>query len=118
MSHIAVVIPLVEDARDRAVALLARGPQFDPAAAGLTRHEVFLTAGEAVFHFEAETQEAVARFVAETAVWAGAWKELAAGPPRIAESAFSWERPENRDLLSSEPTPGPGDSEGGDVFPP
>jgi hypothetical protein len=118
VSHVAVVIPLAEGARDRAVALLARGPQFDPAAAGLTRYEVFFTAGEAVFLFEAETQEAVEKFVADTGAWAGAWKELAAGPLRIAESAFTWERPESRDFVSSEPTPGPGDSEGGDVFPP
>jgi hypothetical protein len=78
LGHV-VVIPLAEGARDRAVALLAQEPQFDP--------------GEA-------------------------WRELLGGPPRIAENAFSWAKHDSGDFVSAEPTPGPGDSDGGDVFSP
>lgn len=118
MSHVAVIIPLAEGARDRVVALLAQGPQFDPREPGLARYEVFLTANEVVFHFEADNQATLERLVADPGDWAGAWKELAVGPPRIAESVFSLERHESRDFVSAEPTPGPGDSDGGDIFSP
>jgi hypothetical protein len=115
LSHLAVIIPLAEGARDRAVALLAQRPQFDSGEEGLMRYEVFLTANEVVLHFEVDSRATLERLVAD---WAGAWQELVVGPPRIAESVFSWERHESRDFVSAEPTPGPGDSDGGDIFSP
>jgi hypothetical protein len=48
---------------------------------------------------------------------AAAWGEYVASAPRVAEDAHSWARVED-ESLSFEPTPGPGDSEGGDVYPP
>lgn len=113
-----MIVPLAEGARDRAVALLARGLQFDPRELGLTRYEVFLTGNELVFHFEADTRATLERLVAGPGDWVGAWKEFVAGPPRIAESVFSWEKHESCDFVSAEPTPGPGDSDGGDIFSP
>jgi hypothetical protein len=49
--------------------------------------------------------------------WAGTseWAEIVAGAPFIAPDVYSV--PDSTGV-SYEPTPGPGDSEGGDVFPP
>ena len=72
MARLAVIVPLVEGAEDRARALLAAGPP-----------------------------------------WAGAaeWAEIVAGEPFIG-------REDELSGVSYDSTPGPGDSEGGDIFPP
>jgi hypothetical protein len=49
---------------------------------------------------------------------AEAWNEGLAAKPRVARTAFSWERTSGPEDASFEPTPGPGDSEGGDLFSP
>ena len=79
-----------------------------------------MTDAEAVFLFEADLREAVERLADDATLWEAAegWTELVAGPPRLAEGAYSWERPHPPDTISFEPTPGPGDSEGGDVYEP
>ena len=58
------------------------------------------------------------RLLSDDRLWAAAaaWKDVVAGPPRLAEDAYSWSRPKRTDFVSFEPTPGPGDSDGGDVF--
>jgi hypothetical protein len=113
-----VVLPLVEGAADRAAELLRGGPPFDPDEVGLGRHQVFLTESEAIFLFEADSSQAADRLLSDDRLWAAAaaWKDVVAGPPRLAEDAYSWSRPKRTDFVSFEPTPGPGDSEGGDVF--
>ena len=113
-----VVLPLVEGASDRAAELLRGGPPFDPDEVGLGRHQVFLTESEAIFLFEAESSKAADRLLSDDRLWAAAaaWKDVVAGPPRLAEDAFSWSRPKRTDFVSFAPTPGPGDSDGGDVF--
>jgi hypothetical protein len=91
-----IVLPLAEGARDSVRALLADGPPFDPDALGLDRHEVFLTATEAVFIFESELgANALEPLLQEPDLWksAAAWHEYLTGPPHIAEEAFSWTRP-------------------------
>jgi hypothetical protein len=118
MSRAVVVVPLREGASEQAAKLLRGGPPFDPQEVGLERHHVFLTESEAVFVFEADSRDAAERLIGEGRFWsaASAWKELVAGPPRVAEDAYSWVRPHVPDDVSFEPTPGPGDSDGGDVF--
>jgi hypothetical protein len=114
-----LVLPLAEGAVEEVAELLRKGPPFDPAEIGLGRHQVFLTESEAIFLFEADSAEAADRLLSSSSVWgaAVAWKELVAGPPRIAADAYSWTRPEEpADYRSFEPTPGPGDSEGGDLY--
>jgi hypothetical protein len=120
LSNLVVVLPIRPGARDRARDLLRHGPPFDPDEAGLERHQAFVTDAEAVFLFEADSREAVERLADDATLWEAAegWTELVAGPPRLAEGAYSWVRPHLPDTTSFEPTPGPGDSEGGDVYEP
>jgi hypothetical protein len=117
-SRAVLVVPLVEGAQERVAELLRGGPPFDPEEVGLGKHQVFLTESEAVFLFEAESPEAADRLLSTSRLWSAAtvWKELVAGPPRLADNAFSWVRPPEGNDLSFEGTPGPGYSEGGDVF--
>lgn len=122
-----VVLPLKEGALARARELVAAGPPFDPAEAGLLRHHVFLLEHEVVFSFEAaRDDERLHQLLGRPDLWAAAesWGELAAGPPSVAEGVFDWERAAQAGTngyagtLSFEPTPGPGDSEGGDLYAP
>ena len=118
MSRAVVVVPLRPGARERAERLLRGGPPFDPEEVGLERHHVFVTDEEAVFVFEADDLEAAERLIGGESFWtaAAAWQEIVAGPPRMAGDVYAWVRPHPPDDLSFEPTPGPGDSDGGDLF--
>lgn len=120
VSRLVIVVPLVQGSGDRARALLSKGPPFDPQGAGLERHHVFLTDNEAVFVFEADAADAVERLGSDPTLWEAlaGWNDLVAGPPRIADDVYSWVRPSQDEEVSFAPTPGPGDSEGGDVFAP
>lgn len=121
LTRVAVIVPLVEGAGDRARALLASGPPFDPAAWDLEDHHVFATDSEVVFVFEANDEGVLERLAGNSAFWAARseWKEIVAGAPHIAPAVYSWSRPKDEATgVSFEPTPGPGDSEGGDVFAP
>ncbi len=120
MSRIAIVLPLRRGARARAEQVLEQGAPFDPEAAGLERHEILVTDDEVIFLFEAPEQGILDGFVAEAPAWALAvpWKDLAVAAPRFAKTAYAWRRPEPAEELSSAPTPGPGDSDGGDIFAP
>jgi len=99
-----VVVPLKAGVRDRVRELLETGPPFDPEAAGLDRHQVFLTDQEAVFLFEAPDQSTLDRLARSPRVrWAAtAWREYLGGRMRRAEVAYSWARStrtEGRDPL-------------------
>lgn len=88
-----VVVPLREGALERVRELVAHGPPFDPGEAALSRHELLLTDDEAIFVFEAESEEGLQTLLGRVDLWAAAasWSELVAGPPRLADSAYSWE---------------------------
>ncbi|HMJ00516.1 MAG TPA: hypothetical protein VK488_11830 [Gaiellaceae bacterium] len=120
MSRLVIVVPLQQGKRETARVLLGDGPPFDPDTAGLERHHVFLTDDEAVFVFEADDLGAVERLASDPTLWEAiaGWNELVAGPPRMAEDVYSWIRPHPSEEISFAATPGPGDSEGGDVFAP
>ena len=118
--RVAVVVPLAPGGRDTALELLGKGPPFDPEGIqGLDRHEVFVTPEEAVFVFESDIgADALAQLLAEPGFWQEPreWQKLIAAPLRIAEGHSLWTRWEPADELSFLPTPGPGDSEGGDIY--
>ena len=93
--RVAVVLPFREDAHDAVRALLAVGPPFDPEALGLDRHQVFLTASDAVFIFESDLGAgALEELLGKPELWqsAAAWHDYLAGPPQIAEDVFCWTR--------------------------
>jgi hypothetical protein len=122
-SRLMVVVPLKEGARDQVAELLEKGPPFEPGEVGLTRHLTFLTDREAIFLFESETTLSLDLIMAETNMWASAvaWRPFIAGAPRIAEPSYSWTKgPEvpEAEGLSFESDPGPGDSEGGNLYAP
>jgi hypothetical protein len=93
-----VVVPLKEGAVDRVRELVAHGPPFDPAETALTRHQLLLTPQEAIFVFESETEDGLAALLGQLDIWAAAvaWRHFVGGPPRLAEVAYAWERPEPR----------------------
>ncbi|MGZ4258052.1 MAG: hypothetical protein ACXVRE_09830 [Gaiellaceae bacterium] len=117
---IALVVPLKPGSQDAVRELLAKGPPFDPEQLPeLEHHEVFVSDEQAVFVFRSSTGvDAFAPRLADPDLLqaALAWHEHVAGPPHIAEGVYSWTRSEERDQLSFLPTPGPGDSDGGDIY--
>ena len=119
-TRLALVLPLREGVGEHARPLIAEGPPFDIEASGLESHHVFVTDSEVVFLFEGETAAALRLVAGQAHVWtvASAWNELLAGPPRVAEGAYSWARPKTLEGASFASTPGAGDSEGGDLFEP
>jgi hypothetical protein len=121
MSRLVVIVPLKAGGYEKARALLADGPPFDLETTEFERHDVYLTEREVVFVFESPGSSATLRLPGEDpSVWkaAAAWQQLMAEKPRKAETAYSWARPENGDSVFFQSTPGPGDSEGGDIFAP
>jgi hypothetical protein len=119
-SRMIVVVPVKESAREQVRVLVAKGPPFDLPSNALDAHHVFLTEGEAIFVFEAADRSGLERLAANVDVWAAAeeWREYVAGEPRLAEDAYSWTRSDVPEGVSFAATPGPGDSDGGDVYPP
>jgi hypothetical protein len=118
--RVAVIVPLRKGKREKVERLLDKGPPFDPERAGLERHEVYLTEQDAVFVFNAASGFSLQRLLSDTKVWASAaaWHDVVAGPPRIAKPFFAWAAVPDAGDLFFDPTPGPGDSEGGDVYAP
>jgi hypothetical protein len=116
MSRVVVVIPLEAGASGRVASLVRRGPVFDAATAGLERHHVFVTEQEAVFVLEGE-RDAIERLTRDEDAWS-TWAEHAAAPPRLAEDVYDWIRPEALENVVYTATPGPGDSDGGDLYAP
>jgi hypothetical protein len=107
-TELAVVVPLKPNCLLRAAKLLEAGPPVDPAALGLSSHQVYLREGEAVFVFRGpEVSARVGKAMRSPALWrAGlAWQDCIAGRPRIHRStemlsreatpAYSWAPPEN-----------------------
>jgi len=93
-----VVVPLKAGALVGVRELVADGPPFDPARTALTQHELLLTEQEAIFVFESQSEEGLAALLGELDVLSAtvAWRDLVAGPPRLAAVAYAWERPEPR----------------------
>jgi len=118
--RLALIVPLRPDSFDAVRDLLAQGPPFDPERIpGLYRHEVFLSQEEAVFVFDSGAgADDLAPLLTEPDFLktAAVWRDYIAGPPRFADTLYSWSRVEEPEALSFLPTPGPGDSDGGDIF--
>lgn len=120
VERVAVIVPLRKGKREKAEWLLDKGPPFDPERMGLERHEVYLTDQDAVFIFNAASGFSLQRLLSDTKVWssAAAWADVVSGAPRIAKPFYAWATVSAPDDLFFEATPGPGDSEGGDIHSP
>lgn len=95
MSRLVVVAPLQPGMRGRVEELLAAGPPFALEETEFDRHLVYLTDEEAVFVFEGVSEGATLRLAAEdpgVLVAAREWQACLAARPRVAVTAFSWER--------------------------
>jgi hypothetical protein len=98
MKRFAVLIHLKPGTRQRAEAMLAKGPPFDPSETRFERHTVFLSGDEAVFVFEGPDAEwelddltsDVFHPALQEAL--GEWRTLVEGMPRLARPVFEWER--------------------------
>jgi hypothetical protein len=90
-----IVVPIEEGSVERVRRLAAAGPPFDPADVLLTRHQVLVTEREAIFVFEAESERALEALLGrlDFSAAAAAWADVIAGPPRLAEVVYAWERP-------------------------
>ena len=90
-----VVVPLQDGAVERVRRLAVAGPPFDPAEVLLTRHQLLVTEREAIFVFEAESELALEALLGrlDFSAAAAAWADVVAGPPRLAEVVYAWERP-------------------------
>jgi len=83
-----VSAPLKPGCVGRVRGLLEKGPPIDPAAFGLSGHEVYLFEGEAVFVFRgSKVRDQVGQAMRHPAVWrAGlSWKRCFAGPPHVVD---------------------------------
>ncbi len=92
MDRVALIARLKPGTEEQAAQLVAAGPPFDPGDRGLSRHVVYLSAGEVVFVFEGDEVE----WIVEDMV-AGrrksprsSWRALD-GPPDRAPR-YTWRR--------------------------
>ncbi|HEY7708141.1 MAG TPA: hypothetical protein VH968_13320 [Gaiellaceae bacterium] len=88
----AIVIPIREGKHAEAEALLEAGPPFDPAAFGLTSHDVYVTDREIIFVFEGSPDLFREHLAHDGAVFeaAEAWRPLIDGPIRLGLRAYAW----------------------------
>jgi hypothetical protein len=99
----AIVVRLRPGAETAAAELLAKGPPFDPEAAGMARHAVYLSYGEAVFVFEGDAIESAVGEIVDNPFRSPAfdeWRPLLDGSPRLAREAYFWQpsaRPDEPD---------------------
>jgi hypothetical protein len=120
VTRIAMIVPLVKGAGERARAIIGSDPPLDAAALAIKEQEVFVTDSEIAFVFETSDRGILERLAGPTS-WVAApeWREIVAGEPHVAQVGYSWSRPDDEtNGLAFKPTPGPGYSEGGDVFAP
>jgi hypothetical protein len=83
----------------RAAELLEAGPPFDPAEAGLARHEVYLSAGEVVFVFEGPEVDGIVAGLVDDPFHPritdalAEWRDIVDQEHvRIARPAYAWPR--------------------------
>jgi hypothetical protein len=96
---VVVVVPLREGSESRARELAASGPPFDPQQLPLETHELLLTSNEAIFVFESTPGAPLESLLDSLDIWAAAatWRDIVAGPPRLASAAYFWRRPPSFD---------------------
>ncbi len=100
---VTIVVPLEEGSIERVRELAAAGPPFEPDTTDLSRHQLLLTPREAIFVFEMRSAAGLEVLLGQLDVWAAAAssQDVVAGPPRLAEIAYTWERPQPQPLRAA-----------------
>jgi hypothetical protein len=107
MERVAIIAHLKEGSEQRAADLVAAGPPFDLADAGIVRHSVYISAHEAVFVFEGHEVEWIVDqlihepFHYELQRALEQWREIVDGQPRVARERFGWQLGEEESVASS-----------------
>jgi hypothetical protein len=97
MERVAIIVRLKEGCEQRAVELVAAGPPFDLANAGIVRHSIYVSTNEAVFVFEGHEVEWIVDelidepFHYELHHALEQWREIVDGQPRVARERFGWQ---------------------------
>jgi hypothetical protein len=97
MERVAIIARLKEGSAERAAELVGAGPAFDLADAGIARHSVYISAGEAMFVFEGHQVEWIVDelvddpFHPELQRALDQWREIVDGQPRVARERFGWQ---------------------------
>lgn len=87
-ARLVVRAPLRDDVTERARALIAEGPPFDPDELELERHDVYLGSGEVLFLLEGPIIRApLERMVRDPWFWRAGlrWRDLLSGTPTLIE---------------------------------
>jgi hypothetical protein len=119
MHRFVVTASLKRDTAHLVAEILREGPPFDLSDTSLERHEIFLGDDELVVVFEGPGAEAEARRLFEAPGVLDRVRRIGqylAAAPKLPGEVFSWERPREPDGVAFGPDPGPGDSDGGDVY--
>lgn len=97
VERIAIVASLKPGMEERARKLLEGGAPFDPAAAGVTRHVVYLSSDDVVFVFEGQEvgrrmhELVTAPFESALTSALDEWRDIVDGPARIARATYAWD---------------------------
>ena len=93
--QVAVVVPLKHGQLRQARELVGKGPPFDPSTLGLSQHEVYLTADDAIFVFVGPgARAAVQQASRDPTLWRVglAWRDCIGGRPCLADAAEAGRR--------------------------
>ena len=107
MERVAIIARLKEGSEQRAADLVAAGPSFDLADAGIVRHSVYTSAHEVVFVFEGHEVEWIVDelidepFHYELQRALEQWREIVDGQPRVARERFGWQLDEDESIAPS-----------------
>ena len=97
MERVAIIARLKEGSEQRAVELVGAGAPFDLADTGIVRHNIYVSASEAVFVFEGHQVEWIVDelvdepFQYELQRALEQWREIVDGQPRVARERFDWQ---------------------------
>jgi hypothetical protein len=105
MERLAIIARLKEGSQQRAAELVEAGPPFDLTQTGIIRHNIYLSAHDAVFVFEGHQVEWIVDqliddpFHYELHRALEQWREIVDGQPHVARERFGWQ------LDDAAPTP-------------
>jgi hypothetical protein len=95
VQRVGIALDLVPGSRAQAEELIAKGPPFNLAEAGFTRHWILLGNDRAVFVFEGENVERLVRDIVDDPVRSASlaiWGPILVDSPRIVHEAYAWEK--------------------------